>query len=143
LSQQISFLASHLVAFGVGIGDDGMRLIMNIQRANKEESILVEETSGRGYVTLSSDYELLKTMCERAPQIVARPGNRAVEGYTLAMPPSFGDKIRLLHSIHQGMETIPYRGKNVADRNSFVIGQIHMFLKNTREKASLMVCTES
>jgi hypothetical protein len=112
------------VTYSVAAGDDDIRQILDLQRANKEDSISEEEAKEQGFVTISHDFELLKSMSEGAPQIVARNADGVVVGYALVMPASFEEKIPLLHSIHQRMEKIEYRGKAASDRNYFVMGQV-------------------
>lgn len=112
------------VTYGVAAGNDDIRQIMDLQRANKEESISAKEAKEHGFVTISHDFDILKSMCEGAPQIVAKTADGVIVGYALVMPPSFDDKIPLLYSINQRMGTIEYRGKVASDRSYFVMGQV-------------------
>lgn len=120
----IDSMTNTTITYDVAAGDDDIRQIMDLQMANKENSISAEEAKEQGFVTLSHQFELLKIMSEGAPQIIAREADGSVVGYALVMPPAFEEKIPLLHTVHQEMETIEYRGKKASDRNYCVMGQV-------------------
>jgi Acetyltransferase (GNAT) family len=112
------------VMFDDAACDGDLHQIMDLQRSNKETSVSAEEAKAHGFVTLTHEFELLKSMSEGAPQIVARATDGSVVGYALVMPPAFGDKIPLLRSIHERLQRIEYGGQLASDRKYFVMGQV-------------------
>jgi ribosomal protein S18 acetylase RimI-like enzyme len=97
--------------------------IIDLQTVNHVSNVSKDIAVSQGYVTVRHTFDLLRSMNDAAPQIIAKD-NQKVVGYALVMLPSFADKIPVLIPMFRLFEDIIYNGKKITDWNYYVMGQI-------------------
>lgn len=102
---------------------DELYQILALQAANLPKNISIEEAIDQGFVTVQHDFELLETMNQRFPHIIAKDGEKVV-GYTLVMLRSFVDKIPILFSMFEMINQIIFKGKPINDSTYLMMGQV-------------------
>ena len=92
--------------------------ILALQQKNLFTAISSEEKKIQGFVTVSHTFDLLKTMNDVCPHIIAKSEDRVI-GYALCMHPKFADKIEVLRSMFDEIDAIHPKPENF-----IVMGQI-------------------
>ena len=92
--------------------------ILELQRTNLKDQLTDEELKSEGFVTVSHSLQLLKTMNDKCPHILAKYGEQVV-GYTLCMHPDFKDQIEVLKPMFREIEKVIPQGESF-----MVMGQV-------------------
>ncbi len=77
----------------------------------------------QGFVTVEHSFDIMKTMNEAAPSIIATSDN-VVVGYNLAMLRQFRNLIPVLVPMFDMIDELEYHGKKLKDINYIVCGQV-------------------
>ncbi|MEK7253421.1 MAG: GNAT family N-acetyltransferase, partial [Bacteroidota bacterium] len=82
-----------------------------------------EELRREGFVTVVHNFDLLKNMNLAAPSVIAKDGDRVV-GYNIVMLRDFSDRIPVLFSLFEQLETVDFKGKPLAAYDYVCCGQV-------------------
>ena len=91
---------------------------MNLQKANILSSISKKEKLEEGFVTVHHTFEILKTMNDKCPHIIAKSNGKVV-GYTLCMLKDFKKEIDILKPMFRQIDD--YLKEN---KSYIVMGQV-------------------
>ena len=92
--------------------------ILTLQKANLPTSISSTEKQAEGFVTVHHTLDILQSMHDKQPHIIAKDGNTVV-GYSLCMLKEFKEDIEVLKPMFDILDTqIP------SNRSYVVVGQI-------------------
>ncbi|MEQ8811624.1 MAG: GNAT family N-acetyltransferase, partial [Imperialibacter sp.] len=83
------------IVFTTPTSDDDLQQILDVQERNQPHNITPEQLAKEGFVTVRHNLDLLRSMNESAPQVIAKDGGKVV-GYALVMLQSFQDLIPVL-----------------------------------------------
>lgn len=121
----LSLLNSRIMAIFFGNPESRTDLlqILELQRINLPTNISREESDEQGFVTVRHTEDLLSDMNTAEPQIIAKDGERVV-GYALVMLSSFAERVPILLPMFELLDNLSFRGKKLADRAYYVIGQV-------------------
>lgn len=97
--------------------------ILELQRRNLKSNFDINNLPTDGFVTVHHTFELLKSMNDAAPHIIAKDEAKVV-GYALTMLESFRTKIPVLVPMFEMFETLTYRAKPLTAFRYYVMGQI-------------------
>lgn len=97
--------------------------ILALQFTNLPHNITHLEAKDQGFVTVHHDFEILAAMNEKYPHVIAKDGDQVI-GYTLVMLKAFGDKIPVLRSLFEKINSLSYHGKFLKKTSYFVMGQV-------------------
>ncbi len=92
--------------------------ILSLQKANLKPQLQTEEQLREGFVTVAHTFDLLQSMNDVCPHILAKDGEKVV-GYALCMHPNFGTLIPVLEPMFDVIRTLGF-----SDRKFMVMGQI-------------------
>lgn len=92
------------IIYKKAVSDEELYQILELQRRNIPISISEEEKQKEGFVTVSHDFETLKSMNNVCAHSLAIYNNRVV-GYALSMVKEFKDTIAVLKPMFQEIET--------------------------------------
>lgn len=97
--------------------------ILELQRQNLYTLISKEDQENQGFVFAEHTLELLQTMANDLPQIVALSNGKVI-GYNLAMTASMKTILPSITPMFQAFETCSFNGKPLKDYNYIVGGQV-------------------
>ncbi|MFN0034769.1 MAG: N-acetyltransferase family protein [Saprospiraceae bacterium] len=98
--------------------------MLGLQAQNHVSNVSPAVAQEQGFVTVKHNPEVLQSMNEAAPSIIAKDGERVV-GYALVMPRAFAAKVPILQPMFDLLDTLSWRGKALRDNPRwFVMGQI-------------------
>ncbi|MCU0447699.1 MAG: GNAT family N-acetyltransferase [Microscillaceae bacterium] len=97
--------------------------MLELQKVNSPQNLTTEQLISQGFVTVRHHFDLLKRMNKAEPQVVAL-ADEVVVGYALVMPESFRSEIPVLEPMFQMFTKISYKGRQLSDYQSIVMGQI-------------------
>jgi GNAT superfamily N-acetyltransferase len=103
--------------------DEDIRQLLDLQQANLSSVVSADTAADQGFVTVRHNFDLLRSMNEAIPQVIAKDGDRVV-GYALVMLPSFQDLIPVLKPMFLMFDRVDYRGKRVSGYHYYVMGQV-------------------
>ena len=92
--------------------------IIELQRANIPSVISEEESQKEGFVTVHHNFEILKTMNDKCPHIIAKSNDKVV-GYALCMLKEFKEDIEVLKPMFKKIDNCLSNGETY-----FAMGQI-------------------
>ncbi len=95
-----------------------MRQILDLQQKNLPENLRDAEIASEGFLTVSHSLDLLSRMNEVCPHMIAKAGGQVI-GYALCMHPSFRDRIEVLKSMFDKIDSLAS-----PDLRYIVMGQI-------------------
>ncbi|MFN8354955.1 MAG: GNAT family N-acetyltransferase [Spirosomataceae bacterium] len=111
------------VAFTTVTTDDEILQILELQRQNSPQNITNETLVSQGFVTVQHTPDLLRSMNQALPQIIAKDQDRVV-GYALVMPQSFQDLIPVLKPMFVMLDSLSWKSKAIPTYSYYVMGQI-------------------
>jgi GNAT superfamily N-acetyltransferase len=111
------------IVFTTPTSDDDLQQILDVQERNQPHNITPEQLAKEGFVTVRHNLDLLRSMNESAPQVIAKDGGKVV-GYALVMLQSFQDLIPVLKPMFVTLESLSYRNRPMQSYNYYVIGQV-------------------
>ncbi|MCE2613377.1 GNAT family N-acetyltransferase [Flavobacteriaceae bacterium D16] len=85
--------------------EDELMQILELQKANLPEMLTDKELQDEGFVTVVHTLELLSSMNERCPHILAKSGDEVI-GYALCMHPDFRKEIDILKPMFQEIDKV-------------------------------------
>ena len=97
--------------------------IHTLQKKNLKSSLTLEEISSQGFVTCDHSISLLEEMGSEYPHIICLHENEVV-GYALVMLPSMRDRIDILVSMFDMIDTLSYNNQELINTDYFVMGQV-------------------
>lgn len=100
-----------------------LQQILDLQKSNLEISVGSEESKSQGFVTVHHDMELLSSMNDPYPHVIAKDGDQVI-GYTLVMLKDLRDKIPVLLSMFEEIDSVEYEGIHLGTVDYFVMGQV-------------------
>ncbi len=103
--------------------DADLHQILAIQKENHLDSVSITTKKEKGFVTVKHDFETIKKLNAKAPQIVVSNGVEIV-GYALVMLKECKGLIPVLVPMFTLFESIQYKGRNLSELNYYVMGQI-------------------
>lgn len=112
-----------MITYTVASNSEDLHQILELQKANVEEAISIDESKQQGFVTVHHDFELLQFMNQPHPHIIAKDGEIVV-GYALIMLKSLKDRIPVLFSMFEEINNMIYRGEKLEEVAYFVMGQV-------------------
>jgi len=112
-----------MIAYNTAKTDNELAQIIELQQANLPINISAEESAKEGFVTLSHDLQLLRTLNAPFPHSIAKDGEQVV-GYALVTIPEMIPTIPLLQSTIDELEGTVHNGKLVLDLRFFIMGQV-------------------
>ena len=98
--------------------DKELHQILGLQQKNLFASISDEERKQEGFVTVIHTFDLLKTMNEACPHIIAKDNDKII-GYALCMHPLFSKAVAVLKSMFDEIKAV-----NPKPSNYIAMGQI-------------------
>lgn len=111
------------IQFAVAQTDDEIKQILDLQSRNLKSNFDSNNLPTDGFVTVHHNFELLKSMNDAAPHIIAKDEAKVV-GYALTMLESFRTKIPVLLPMFEMFEKLTYREKPLTSFRHYVMGQI-------------------
>lgn len=103
--------------------DDELYQILELQSNNLRHTKSPETEADQGFVTVKHDFSLIKSMNDAAGHIIAKDGHKVV-GYALSMTREFRNKIPLLASMFDLMDSLVVDGIKIGDGDYIVMGQV-------------------
>ncbi|MDF7814722.1 GNAT family N-acetyltransferase [Hymenobacter sp. YC55] len=103
--------------------DQDLRDILDLQKQNLVGNLPADVQAREGFVTLQYTLTELQQLHAAAPSIIARADGRLV-GYALVAVPSVRGLVPPLDELFTMAETLPYRGRPIADYSYYLMGQI-------------------
>ena len=100
-----------------------LQQILVLQSTNLPVNISTEEAKDQGFVTVHHHYDLLESMNQPHPHIIAKAEGQVV-GYTLVMLPEFGRRIPVLLPMFDKINQLIYEGIPLRESGYFVMGQV-------------------
>lgn len=98
--------------------------IQELQRANLRKLIGEEEAQKEGFVTAEYSLELLKSMHESSPSIIAKDGDKVV-GYALVSTKAIMGQHELLDDLFDVLDKLSFNGASLSEKNAYVlVGQL-------------------
>jgi len=92
--------------------------ILSLQKENLPNALSKKEIEKEGFVTVSHTLDLLSTMNEVCPHIIAKNNDKVI-GYALCMHPRFGDDIAILKPMFKEINSVLSQGEKY-----MVMGQV-------------------
>ncbi|HZX92915.1 MAG TPA: GNAT family N-acetyltransferase [Myxococcales bacterium] len=99
-------------------GEDELRQILELQRANLPRSLSAEEIAAQGFVTVEHSLDVLRRMHALAPSVIATEGGR-LAGYALVMPIECRELLPILEPMFRRLD-----GMGGVLGRYYVMGQI-------------------
>ncbi|MEM1124398.1 MAG: GNAT family N-acetyltransferase, partial [Bacteroidota bacterium] len=112
-----------LIHFSTAQNRGDLEQILALQQRNLPNNISNEEAKSQGFVTVHHDLALLTAMNQDYQHVIAK-ADGVVIGYALVMLPAFGNKIPVLRSLFEKIETLTYNGQLLKKTPYFVMGQV-------------------
>jgi len=112
-----------MISFTVAQTDADLLGILDLQQANLETAISMEELKSEGFVTVRHDLDLLRAMNNPYPHIIAKEREKVI-GYTLVMLATFGNAIPVLVPMFEQINSMVYENIKLAEAKYFVMGQV-------------------
>ena len=109
--------------FSTSIDVSDLEAILQLQQINLEANNTPEEIASQGFVTVQHDFDLLESMSNSAPPIIAKY-QEAVVGYALVMLQKFKAQIPVLFPMFEMIDQLNPNGQSLKDSRYFVMGQI-------------------
>lgn len=100
-----------------------LQQIITLQAENLRGLHSKEMEREEGFVTVHHSLQLLRTMNDKLPHIIAIHENKVV-GYALAMPAGFREHIPELRSMFDVLDSLVWQGKSFSEYNYLVMGQV-------------------
>lgn len=98
--------------------------IQELQKANLRKLIGEEEAQKEGFVTAEYSLELLKSMHESSPSIIAKDGDKVV-GYALVSTKAIMGQHELLDDLFDVLDKLSFNGASLSEKNAYVlVGQL-------------------
>ncbi|MEP7323190.1 MAG: GNAT family N-acetyltransferase [Saprospiraceae bacterium] len=102
---------------------NNLQRILDLQRINLRSNLAPDEINSQGFLYVEHTYELLQTICETEPPIIALDGPN-LAGYALCMNRIHSMKVSELRSFFILLEKLTYHDKGLQECNYLVCGQI-------------------
>lgn len=103
--------------------EDELHAILALQKRNHVSSVSDMEKTSQGFVTVQHDFQLLKSMHQKAAQIIALDKGNLI-GYALVMLKDFKEKIPVLEPMFDVFEDLIYKHQPLRTMKYYVMGQI-------------------
>lgn len=100
-----------------------LQQILDLQQQNLAKSLSPQEIKEQGFVTLEHDLDLLASMHDACPHVIAKD-SATVVGYALTMLPSFKNEMPALSDMFEQIEELDYQNRKLRDVPYFVMGQV-------------------
>ena len=100
-----------------------LQQILALQSANLPHVISKEERQKEGFVTVQHSPELLKSMNDHSPHIIAKDRQKVI-GYSLTMDKVFGAQIPVLVPMFDQINGLLYKNKALSSIDYIVMGQV-------------------
>lgn len=111
------------VVFKAAENEEELQQILALQQINLPKNISQEESIDQGFVTVEHNFQLLSSMNESAPQIIASAEGKVV-GYALVMLETFSTQIPVLIPMFKMLSKLSYEGKAFGAYRFYVMGQV-------------------
>ena len=93
-----------MIRYTLSSTEEELRQILLLQQCNLPQSLPAMEATLEGFVTVHHDFEILKSMHDLCPHILAKEGAKVV-GYALSMHEKFGTSIEVLKPMFKQIST--------------------------------------
>ncbi|MEM8527515.1 MAG: GNAT family N-acetyltransferase [Bacteroidota bacterium] len=103
--------------------DQDLHQILALQQLNLPKNISIEESRTQGFLTVEHDFEILKSMNEACPHIIAKVEEQVV-GYTLVMLEQFKDRIPILVPMFEKVNQLAWNNCIIGEMEYFIMGQV-------------------
>ncbi|TAF94749.1 MAG: GNAT family N-acetyltransferase [Cytophagia bacterium] len=103
--------------------DAEIEQLLALQRANLYKNTPTEYQQDQGFTTVEHTFELIQTMNNAAPQVIAKDQD-VVVGYALVMPESFQDLIPDLKPMFVEIAQVSWQQKPISAYRFYAMGQI-------------------
>ena len=103
--------------------DNHFEQIIALQKQNLYTQLNAEQQALQGFVFAEHTVDMLKTMAEHLPQIIAWADDKVI-GYNLAMPKDLGSLLPELAPMFAAFDETMYNGKPLNDYKFIVGGQV-------------------
>lgn len=115
-----------MVFYTTASTDQDLEEILELQVANRPETLSDEELQKEGFVSARHDLSLLQAMNSPHQHVIAKDAEDGkVIGYTLCLLRTFDiDRIPILNGLVKVIESASHRDKSVKDWNYVVMGQV-------------------
>ena len=97
--------------------------ILILQDKNLKKSLDQKEVESQGFVTVVHDLDLLREMNQASKHIIAKSESQVI-AYTLVMLRSFQNRIPILKTTFETIDSLVYKGLALKNSNYFVMGQV-------------------
>lgn len=103
--------------------DDELAGILSLHRENLLTNLSEETKQKEGYVTAEYNLQLLQTMHQLSPAVIAKDGETVV-GYVLVVTRQFYGKHALMDDLFNCVDNITYQGDKLRDVDYALCGQL-------------------
>lgn len=112
------------LTFGTVATPREVEQILALQAANHRDAVDAATAASDGFTSVRHDPAVLHAMNRACPSAIAKAGDE-LAGYCLMMPPTFRDRVPILHPMFALLDTLAWRGVPLAgDPRWFVMGQV-------------------
>jgi ribosomal protein S18 acetylase RimI-like enzyme len=116
-------VANRQIQIMLATTDDELLQILKLQQQNLPQNISKAEAVEQGFVTVVHSFEVLKSMNEQHPHVIAKQ-NGEVVGYALVMTREFKNEIPVLVPMFEMIGQLAVDERKLADETYVVMGQI-------------------
>ncbi|MEO5583655.1 MAG: GNAT family N-acetyltransferase [Saprospiraceae bacterium] len=102
---------------------NNLQEILDLQRINLRSNLTQDEIDTQGFLYVQHTYDLLHTICEREPPVIALD-ETILAGYALCMTRLHSLNVPELQSFFILLEKLTYQNKALKEYNFLVCGQI-------------------
>lgn len=109
--------------FTTATTDAELHQILALQQQNLYKNTPQEYQKDQGFTTVEHTFEVLKTMNDALPQVIAKDGDEVV-GYALVMPRTFGALVPELTPMFDIVGELLWKNIPIHQQRFYVMGQI-------------------
>ncbi|PJX21580.1 GNAT family N-acetyltransferase [Psychroflexus sp. S27] len=127
-----------MMEYTLAKSDEDLEGILSLQKANLKKNLTPKEIELEGYVTVDHDWEILKSLNEIEPHVIAKDGNKIV-GYVLTMTGKSRYDIPLIYPMFNEFDKLIFKGQSISEYKYMVVGQACIY-KDYRGKGLVEKC---
>ena len=102
---------------------DDLNSIIHLQQANLIKNISTEEKEKNGFVSVETEFDLLKEIADEEGITIAKDQNNIV-GYLMPMTVEHGKRVPLFDPFIKRFENITFEGKSLNKYKYCILGQV-------------------
>lgn len=112
-----------MVSYKIVSGEEELKGILSLQKANLWENMSPEEIANEGFVTLHHNLNLLKRLNSIEPHLVSKDEGKVI-AYVLTMTKKSREEISDLFPMFKEFDKTLYEGKLISEYNYMIVGQV-------------------